>query len=257
MIQPIGQNFLQNGKYFSILNFLILQQNITTVWIFYDQLSLHKYGHEVNTVSQYLVGSVPKYISDLNANRTMCVDNENIKILSIFFVTESFGPKVVDCICASDYTIVMVENISSKLWLPLKASIRFLRRVVFGRIIGSDIVDLMNWSRPMNDLFVKDTHNRSEEKIRFFFEPRPPAAMIQLLDEKLMFYGPDAYLAREISKMLNMTAVIETNFGIEYANLSLKVWFDTNDTKYWRSVQSFRIRERMLQPMNISNFYRK
>lgn len=256
MIQPISNRLLQSGKYFSILKLLILQQNISSVWIFGDDNSWYRQGEEMDGVLQHLVGTLPKYVFDLNTTKTICVDNESIKILNIFFVSQEFGSKELNCICPSDYTMVLAQNSSTQIVLPQKRSDNILRRIVFGTINSTTIADFFTLPQnnsPMEDLFIPKSLNLNASDFRVFFQLSPPTSMFSFIDKKFIFFGVDAQLAQEVSKTLNATIVIQTNLGFEYPRYEL--WF--NDTKYAHSSNSLKIRKRILTPSVISDFHQK
>lgn len=262
MIQPILNRLLQSGKYFSILKFLILQQNISSVWIYGDDNSWYQQGEEMDGVLQHLVGTLPKYVFDLNTTKTICVDNESIKILNIFFVSQEFGSKELNCICPSDYTMVLAQTSSTQIVLPQKLSDNILRRMVFGTINSTTIADLKYFhdsftlpqnNKPMEDLFITKSVNLNTSDFRIFFQLSPPTSMFSFIDKKFIFFGADAQLAQEVSKKLNATIVIQTNLGFEYPRYEF--WF--NDTKYVKNSKLLKIRKRILPPNVISDFYQK
>lgn len=259
MIQPISKQLFHTGKYFSILKFIILQQNISSVWIFGDQNSWCQYGQEMDGVLQHLVGTLPKYVFDLNHNKT-CVDNEEIKNLNIFFVSQKFGKNELNSICSTDYTIVLAQSLRTKVVSPQKIPNNIFHRIVFGSINTSTIADMKNFQgifstsyKKMEDLFIIKSLNLNASAFRIFFQLGPPTSMFSLVGERYIFYGPDALMAQEISKMLNATAIIETNIGVEYP--LYKTWF--NDTRFDRTKIVLQIHKRMLTRSVISNFYQK
>lgn len=263
MIQPISNNTFQSVKYFSILKLLILQQNISSIWIFGDRNSWNEHGIETNEIVQHLVGTLPKYVFDLNnGTRPACVDNENIKNLIIFLVSQRFGPKELKHICPTDYAMVLIQNTTTKIVLPQKYSNNTLKRLVFGTLNASTIANMeldddfdsvYANNRSMEDLFTKISSNMNLSEFRIFFQIGPPNSMLAHIDKKYIFYGPDAQVAKEISKMLNATAVYQTNIGIEYPRY--EYWF--NDTKYTNNAKLLKIRNRILTTNFISDFYQK
>lgn len=265
MIQPISNQFFQTGKYFTILKFIILQQNISSVWIFGDQNSWRQHGQEMDGVLQHLVGTLPKYVSDLNNTKTTCVDNENHKILNILFVTQKFGSDEQNCICPTDYTMVLVQNSSAIIRLSQKLSSHILHRIVFGTIKSSTIADMEPFHdlfslteishRSMEHLFDTATFNLNLSTFRVLFQLRPPNTMLTLFDKKYILYGPDVLMAREISQMLNATVTIETNIGIEYPKYAS--WFNFESPRLTRSSEILKIHRRNLPSNVVSDFYRK
>lgn len=258
MIQSISNRTFQTVKYFSILKLMLLQQNISSVWIFGDENSWSQHGKETSGIIQQLVGTVPKYIFDLNnRNEKLCVDNENIINLNIFLVSQNFGTKEMKSICPTDYTMVLVQNIKMTIVLPQKYFKNTLKRVVFGTINSSSIADMNTvegWiTKSMENLFVRQSLNMNSSDFRIFFQLRPPNSMFTLLDKNFIFYGPDAHLAEEITKMLNATAVFQTNIGLEYPRYEF--WF--NDTMYAENNRILKIRKNIHGSNIISNFYRK
>lgn len=269
MIRPLSHRLLQNGKYFLILKLIILQQNISSVWIFGDQFAWHQHGQEMNTILQHLVGTLPKYVSDLNATKAMCMDNEKIKNLNIFFVVQSFGWNELNFTCATDYTMVLVQDRSTKIVLPQKRASDNFQKIVFGTILhGLDIADIsdcpgylslpIRYAEPMKDLFIEKSVNLNVTDFRIFYQLQIPNSMLTLHENKFFFFGPNAQLANEVTKMLNATPVIQTDLGFEYPNESYYNLF--KDAKFIRSKTYLKVRERImpLLPQNtIADFYAK
>lgn len=253
MIQPISNRLLQTGKYFSILKFMILQQNISTVWIFGDQSLWYQHGQEVNGVVQHLVGPMPKYVFDFNnIKATTCINNESVKVMKIFFVSQSFGSKELNCICPTDYTMVLVENRTTNIALPENISSNIMQRIVFGTIYDSTIADLTHYRhKPMEDLFTTTSLNLNTSIFRIFSRIRPPNSMAYLVNNSkgVTFSGPDAQLAEEISKMLNATAYIQTDIGLEYSNFTS--FFNSSTLRF------VKIHKRILSSLAMADYYQK
>lgn len=259
MIQSISNRTFQTVKYFAILKFMILQQNISTVWIFGDQNSWHQYGIETNGVIQHLVGTLPKYIFNLNnGNKRLCADNENIINLNIFLVSQKFGSNEMSSTCPTDYTMLLVQNNATKIVLPQKYCNNTLTRLVLGTINSSTIdsmktIDCLN-IKPMENVFVKQSLNMNSSDFRIFFNLRPPDSMFTLMNKKYIFFGPDSHVAKEISKMLNATAVFQTNVGLEYP--SFQLWF-SNESSYAKNAKILRTRKSIITTNVITDFYQK
>lgn len=266
MIQPIKTHrLLQNGKYFSFLKLIILQQNIASVWIFGDQFAWDQCGHEINIIVQHLVGTFPKYIYDLNSTKPVCMDHDQFKVLNIIFVSQSFAPENLRCTCPTDYTIVLVPNSTTKIRLPRQRSDNVLQRIVVGTIHSSDIDNVKPFQGGSSPLFHTNAlHNVFSPKpsklnksamFRINLQLRPPSTMMYYLNHTYGFYGPNANLAEEISKMLNMTLIVESNVGIEYPKFAS--WFNSTDKRFSYSAKLLTIRKRMIPPKAIYDFYRK
>lgn len=268
MIHPIKPHgLLQNGKYFLLLKLIILQQNIASVWIFGDQFAWDQRGHEINIVIQHLVGTLPKYVYDVNTTKTVCVDHDQVKILNIIFLSKSSDSEDLHCTCPTDYTIILVPDSSKTLPLPRKRSHNILRRIVVGTIHNSDIDNIKPFkgrflSLPVNNnalhklFFPKPLKFNHSAVFRMHLQLRPPNTMMYFLNKTYGFYGVDAQLAGEISKKLNVTLVIQSNVAIEYPNFAS--WFNASDERFKFSEKLLTNRKRMIPSMKaIYNFYRK
>lgn len=257
MIQPISNRLFQTGNYFTILKFMILQQNITSVWIFGDQNSWFQYGQEMNGILQHLVGTLPKYVFDMNHTKELCVDIENVRFLNIFFVSESFGSNELDCICPTDYTMVLLQNSSTKIDLPEKNSSHILQRIVFGTINSSTIADFIHFpDKPMTDLFTGKSLKSNTSIFRIFSHFQPPRSMVFSFDNKtIIFAGADALLVEDIIKMLNATnVVIKNDFGIEMPHYS---FVNDSDTRLTKAKKLAKFHKRILSSHTISDYRQK
>lgn len=265
MIQPITFHPpLQNGSYFSVLKLIILQQNIVSVRIFGDQLARHEQGQEMDTILQHLVGPLPKVVYDLNITKTDCTYHDHINILNIWFMSQSFIiSKNLNWICPSDFTMVLVSNASTETILPVIQSDYNMGRTVYGTINGSDIVEMNHHSsffvinKTLQNLFVKrplNSNNRSKV-FRTFLQTRPLTSMLFFLDNKFGFYGPDAHLVQEISKMLNMSLILQTSAAKEFGPFESTL--NCSNEECLKTQRSFRIHENIILPNVVSDFHQK
>lgn len=249
MIQPITDHLFHTGNYFAILNFIVLQQNISSVWIFGQH-----HDQEVNGILRHLVmNTFPTYIFDLNYTKESCVDNEHMKFLNIFFVSQSFGTKELDRICPGDYTMVLVQNVSTKIVLLETVSEHILQRIVFGTINSSTIADLKD-DQPMEHLFTTKPHNLNASTFRIFFHLQTPRSMVFSFDNKtIIFSGIDAHLAEDIAKMMNARdVVIQSDFGIQYPNYA--AFFNYNNAKVRRTLNFLKFHSRVLSSLTVSDY---
>lgn len=262
MIQAVSRHFLQKGKHFSILKFIILQQNISSVWIFCDPCSSYQYGQEIDAVIQNLVGALPKYVFDTTQiNKITCTDNEDMKNLNIFFVAESFGYNELRNVCEFDYSLVLAQNASVNLY-PKEIS----HRIAFCRVNSSDISEIKQFEGSdtlhknivsVNDLFTTNSIDLNKKYLRIFFHLAPPKSMMFLIGDEFRYFGPDALLAHEMSKMLNMTPVTESDVGYEYSNESLTAMFVKSSPQYQKGIQLLEWDPKNLRHFYISNLRQK
>lgn len=218
---------LESQQYFLILNIILSHRNYTTISIYSDQSNSE-------VICEYFMEKYefqPKSFFVLN-NLNLNLEQHYFRdTLHLIFISNSLDEVVLDHLSIEDNIVVISDNDNVDPTIFLKKATHFEKKILFltnlnlsvlkpseNRYVLESLTSNSNESIISNFVQNSFSYQFSQNNMTFFRQ-KGAHSFINFFDNKLMFFGPDGFIAEQIGQLLNRTVNCNTDFDIEYPYL--------------------------------------